>query len=418
MTQADTPELTERATERPLLLWINHYAGTPAEATGTRHFELGQLLCQRGWAVKILASDYHHHVRRFTRRVDASNRRAITERYGDLEISWLWSAPYQQNDWHRAWNWITFGQSVSRYSIGKRPAMVVGSSPHLLAAFSASRLASRWDVPFVFEVRDLWPESIIAGGGKRGPAYYVMDAIARYLYRRADRIIVLAEGTRRYLTQRFGVADERIVFAPNGVDLDVFGPVPTRNNHTHLTVMYAGAHGPANGLMTVIEAAERLRNRREVRFVLVGDGPMKPALREAAERRGLANVEFNDPVPKHEVADRLADADVGLMVLRKADLFSFGVSPNKLFDYFASGLPVVCNVPGEVSEIIRNAEAGEQACDSSAEALAAAIDRIAHRAPEERWAMGEAGRRWVARERDRTILAARLDASLRSLLPR
>ena len=408
--------MSESLPAQPELVWINHYAGTPVDAAGTRHFELGRLLSARGWHVTLLASDYHHHSRRYTRRLTERQRDSILERHEDLEVAWLWSAPYQRNDWHRVWNWITFGKSAFQYPLSRRPSLVIGSSPHLFAALAGARIASHWGVPFVFEVRDLWPESIVAGGGQRGPGFYGLALLARYLYRRADRIIVLAEGSRDYLVKRFKVPCERILFMPNGVDLNMFGSTPARRHGSGLKVVYAGAHGPANGLMTVLDAADQLRHRPEIRFILVGDGPIKPALQEEAQRRGIQNVEFRDPVPKHAVPELLAEADIGLMVLRKAELFSFGVSPNKLFDYFAAGLPVVCNVPGEISGIVSGAGAGILAKDSSGPALAAAVEEMANLDPGQRSRMSEAGRQWVERERDRAALAGRLDVALRSLI--
>ena len=180
--------------------------------------------------------------------------------------------------------------------------------------------------------------------------------------------------------------------------------------------MYAGAHGPANGLDVVLEAAALLRDEPRVRFLLVGDGPSKPALVASAAAAGLGNVEFRDPVAKREIPRLFADADAGLMVLRDTPLFAFGVSPNKLFDYLGASLPVVCNVPGEVAGMLADAGAGEQAADGSAAALADAVRRMLAHPPERRAEMGRAGRAWVTREHDRPVLAQRLDALLSSLL--
>jgi glycosyltransferase involved in cell wall biosynthesis len=242
----------------------------------------------------------------------------------------------------------------------------------------------------------------------------VLDVIAKYLYSRADRIIVLARGVGSYLVEH-GTAAEKIIYIPNGVDPASYTDLGTTNGQ-RFTAIYAGAHGPANGLSTVIEAADLLRHRADIHVLLVGDGPSKPELREDARRRGLTNVEFLDPVPKHEMPALLARSSAGLMVLRDAPLFAFGVSPNKLFDYFGAQLPVVCNVPGEVAAMVSAADAGEQAADSSAAALAAAIERLANTPRERRTEMGAAGRRWVNEEHNRTRLAARLDAALRPLL--
>ena len=280
-------------------------------------------------------------------------------------------------------------------------------------------MARRQRTPFVFEVRDLWPESLVAAGAQDGLAYRYLEHVANGLYRAADRVLVLTRGVGRYLVER-GVPESKIVCVPNGVDVDAVRPRgdngQKRGAAEQFTLIYAGAHGPANGLETVLEAAHLLRDERAVRFALVGDGPAKAALRAQAAQRSLDNVTFYDPVSKPELVTLLDGADAGLMVLREAPLFSFGVSPNKLFDYLAAALPVVCNVPGEVAQMLEESAAGVQAADASGPALAASIRKVLALPPQERRRMGAAGRDWVAREHSRSVLGSRLDAFLRELL--
>jgi len=401
----------------PRLLWVNHFAIPPGEGGGTRHFELGRELARRGWEVTVASSDLNLHSRRYTRRAGPGDRSALEETIDGVRFLWLWAAPYQRNDWRRAANWLSFSRSLLRW--GRRaPAfdVVIGSSPHLFAALAAQRLAARRHVPFVMEVRDLWPESLAAAGRAGGPGYRALGALARYLYARAARIVVLARGSGEYLAGR-GIDRARLALVPNGVDVEAFGAGPERPPRDGVTAVYAGAHGPMNGLDTVLDAAALLRDEPRVRFLLVGDGPSKPALVAAARARGLANVEFRDPVPKRGMPALLAGADAGLMVLREAPLFSFGVSPNKLFDYLGAALPVVCNVPGEVAAMLEESGAGEQAADASAAALAQALRRMLARGADERKHMGERGREWVTREHRREVLAERLDGVLRAVLP-
>jgi glycosyltransferase involved in cell wall biosynthesis len=249
-----------------------------------------------------------------------------------------------------------------------------------------------------------------------GPGYWLLWALARSLYRSADHVIVLARGVADYLRD-LGVDPSRITVVPNGVDVSAYDgtrPVP----RDRLRLVYAGAHGPANGLDVVLEAAHLLRDEPRVSFLLVGDGPAKESLRARARELGLERVELRDSVPKTRMPEILADCDAGLMVLKELPLFSFGVSPNKIFDYWGAALPVVCNVPGEVAGWVRDAAGGVQAADGSAAALADAIRRLLALPPDERRCLGDAGRAWVAREHDRPVLAARLDAALRALLPR
>ena len=403
-------------TRRPSLAWVNHFAVTPADGGGTRHFEIGRELVRRGWSVTVAASDFNLQSRRYTRRAGAHSREVICEQVDGVDFRWFWAAPYWNNDWRRAWNWLSFSRSLLRWEPkGDRPDVVIGSSPHLFAALASERLARHWRVPFVLEVRDLWPESMVAVGRRKGPAYYVLAWIARYLYARAERIICLARGTQTYLAG-MGIDRAKLVYVPNGVDPDAFAPVE-RPGREVFTVVYAGAHGPANGLDVVLDAAELVRSDERIRFLFVGDGPAKHDLMTAARARGLSNVEFRGPVPKARMNEVFAEADAGLMVLRDAPLFSFGVSPNKLFDYFAAGLPVVCNVPGEVATMVEAARGGVQAEPGSAQSLVDAILRLASYSPEARAEMGRNARAWVAREHSRTVLADRLDAMLRELIP-
>lgn len=398
------------------LLWINHFAVPPGEGGGTRHYEMGRELVGRGWDVTLAASDFHLQARRYTRRDGAEDRRVIAEDVDGVAFRYLWSAPYEKNDWRRAWNWLSFARALRQWTPDRgRPDVVIGSSPHLFAAWGGLRLAKRWGVPFVFEVRDLWPESMVAAGGSKGAVYTGFKWIANHLYHQADRIVCLARGTRTYLRDELGVPEEKLVFVPNGVDPGAFARVERPARPT-MTLVYAGAHGPANGLDAVLGAADKLRDRDDIRFQLVGDGPAKAGLQQQAERMRLDNVVFLDPVPKAEIPEVFARADAGLMVLRDTPLFAFGVSPNKLFDYMGASLPVVCNVPGEVETMVREAGAGEQAENSTPGALADAVERLAERSAEERAAMGRDGRAWVSREHGRTILAERLDGVLRELV--
>lgn len=405
------------------LLWVNQFALLPEDGGGTRHFELGRELVNRGWRVTILASDLHLHTREYTRRIGQADRETKHVTQEGVDIRWLWAAQYERNNWKRAWNWMSFYRSVKRESRSFKhpPSVIIGSSPQLFAAVAARSLARKVGSAFVFEVRDLWPESLLAAGGKRGLAYRVLDRVATGLYRDADRIVVLAQGTRDYLVRR-GVPAKKIVYIPNGVDVTAMRPAMSAAGDRQtaaggpFTLIYAGAHGPANGLDRLLDAAEILGPAANIRFLLVGDGPVKAILRDDARRRGLTHVEFRDSVSKFELANVLGGADAGLMVLRDAPLFSFAVSPNKLFDYLSAALPVVCNVPGEVAQMLENADAGIQTADSSGRALAEAIRTLVAMPAGDRERMRRSGRAWVKREHSREVLGEQLDEFLRGLV--
>ncbi len=397
------------------ILWVNQFAALPEDGGGTRHFELGRELVRRGWPVSVMASDFHLHRRVYTRRPGTADRSPVPEVVDGVEFQWLWAAAYSGNDWRRLMNWWTFSRSALRAGrTGPRPDVVIGSSPQLLAARAARQVAQAWGCPFVFEVRDLWPESLVAAGGTQGMAYRVLDHIANDLYRTADLILVLTDGVADYLRKK-GVK-QPIACVPNGADVQQPRRSPrAADDQRPLTLVYAGALGAANGLENVLEAAATFGPGGGVRFVFVGDGPERGRLEADARRRGLSHVSFLGPLPKSQLSEIFADADAGLMVLRDSPLFSFAVSPNKLFDYLAAGLPVVNNVSGEVAQMLLEAGAGVQTEDGSAAGLVAAITRFQGTDTLTRLRMHTDGRRWVEQTHSRVVLSQRLIEALEAL---
>ena len=227
-------------------------------------------------------------------------------------------------------------------------------------------------------------------------------------------MIVLSEGVGDYLAAR-GIDRERIIFAPNGTSVADFVR-PRDTSRGSLRLLYAGAHGPANGLDVILDAAKLLDDVPRVRFTLVGDGPDKARLQRIAAERRLVNVEFLTSISKEAIPTLMADCDVGLMVLRDVPLFRFGVSPNKLFDYWGSGLPVLNNVQGEVAGLVSAAGGGMTTDGGTAAALAAGVRDMLALDPNERVAMGRRGQSWIEAHRDRRIVAGPLDSALRDVL--
>ncbi|WP_375291547.1 glycosyltransferase family 4 protein [Qipengyuania sp.] len=269
--------------------------------------------------------------------------------------------------------------------------------------------------PFVFEVRDLWPELPRAMGVIRNPfILWAMGVLEWASYRSAHRLIGLSPGIVDGIAHR-GVAQARIAMVPNGCDLDIFSSnsvpwQPEEVRDDDLMAVFAGAHGLANGLDAVIDVAAVLhrRGREDIRIVLIGSGMRKPALIERVKREGLSNVIFLDPVRKTELVGLLKRADVGLQVLADVPAFYYGTSPNKFFDYIAVGLPVLNNYPGWLADMICGAGCGiavpPRDPDAFAEALVVlADDRTSTRAmslraralAEERFARDMLADRWA-----------------------
>lgn len=405
------------------IVWVNQFAIPPSHPGGTRHYDLALTLKDLGWDVEIVASDLSLTTRTYWHRSSRYDPRVARDVVDGVAFTYVWAGSYKRNDWRRMLSMILFGASVAvllAFRRSERRTVFIGSSPHLFAAFGTWLAAVVRRRVFVLEVRDLWPESYaeVSGGGENSIPYRLMRRMADVLYRRADAIIVLAEGNRDRIISR-GADPSKISYIPNGVNFQEFaeptGKVPSSERPVRF--IYTGAHGPANGLDVVVQACAVLQRdgAGDIEVVFVGDGPAKDELASMARRLGLRNLELRDAVPKSEMPEVLASSDIGLMVLAQVELFSYGVSPNKLFDYLAANLPVLTNVPGLVADIVRSADAG-CACDAgNPEALAAAMRTMAEeiRADPARFRNGRA---YVQRHFDRQLLAGQVDALVRGVL--
>ena len=398
-------------------LWlVNHYAVLPRQSGGTRHYTLARELVRRGHRVTIIASSFDHTTRQEIHVSEGKTSRL--EVVDGVRFLWLRTPPYKKNSPKRLWNMMVFAHKVFGLragDLGEPPDVVLGSSPHLFAAWAAERLARRHRVPFVLEVRDLWPQSLVdLGSFSEGhPFIRWLEYIERDLYRRASRIVTLLPGASEHIVQKGGRSD-CITWIPNGIDADSLPPPKPPAPKDAFELMYAGAHGLANGLQVILEAAEKLRDYR-VRFRLVGDGPDKPRLMAIAKGKELTNVVFQSPVPKSRIPVLFQEADAFLMVLRPSPVFRWGVSPNKLFDYMAAGRPIIFSVDTPLNPVAA-AEAGITVPAGDADALAKAIIRLLSMSPEERWKMGLKARKYVEQNHNLSRLADKLESVLEDAL--
>ena len=394
-------------------IWIvNHYAVPPKQAGGTRHYEMAKELVRRGHDVTIVASSFDHTMRRELHLQRGEHHKL--EDVGGVPFLWLRTPPYLGNTAARVRNMLAFGLQVWRRLTHEvvEPDVILGSSPHLFAALAAERLAARYAIPFVFEVRDLWPQTLIDLGHfpRHHPFVVLLDRIERYLYRRAGRIVTLLPRAADHIREK-GTDPSKVTWIPNGIDLDLVPTPPPPRRRKMITVMYAGAHGLANDLNLVLDAANMLQQdgwADRVHFRMVGDGPEKSGLIRRAQGLGLVNIDFEAAVPKENVYKRLAEADAFVMVLQNSSLFRWGISPNKLFDYLASARPVIFCVNTSFNPI-EETRAGITVVSQDASNLVMAIRKLTEISPEERWHMGLRGRRYVEANHSMSNLASRLE---------
>lgn len=395
------------------ILYVSQYFPPEMGAPAARVHELSRAWVRRGHAVTVLTGFAHHP----TGVKAPSDRGVLTrrERVDDIDVvrTYVHAAP-NRGTLRRMISYASFMASaatVGRLRV-RRPDVVVATSPQLLCAAAGYALARTLGAPFVFEVRDLWPESILAVEAMRDNLLVgALKGLARFLYAHCDQIVTVGAGYRRGIAERYAVPESSMEVVRNGIDTTLFVPGPRDNEvrraygwNDRFVCLYAGTLGMAHGLQTVLEAARQLKHARpDVLFAFVGAGAEKEALQQTAAAWGLANVQFIDQQPKARVPLFYAACDLGLVTLRDTPLFQ-EVLPSKMFEYLGMERPILTNVGGEARAVIEAASGGVYVPAGNAAALAEAIERLACQ-PDKLAAMGRAGRQYVLTHFDRSRLA-------------
>ena len=332
-----------------------------------------------------------------------------------IEVIRTWVLPQpNRSAWERISNYTSFFiTSVLAGLRAGKPDVVIGSSPQLLTGLAAFIVARLKRVPFVLEIRDLWPESIAAAGPTDNSVLLrILTWLARLLYKKADRIIVVTEPFKEYLIHTSSVDKAKIDVIPNGVDLTRLDP-ETRDGESvrreyglegKFIVSYIGGIGAAHGLKTVLEAAARLQEDSETVFLLVGDGAEREKLEKASKQRKLKNVVFTGKQPRGKIPGFLRASDVSLVLLRKKEVFKT-VIPTKMLEGMGMAKPVILGVEGEATRIVEDAGAGLPITPENPAELVKAISKL-KADPTLRANLGERGRKYVERFYDRDKLAA------------
>lgn len=400
-------------------LWIlNHYAQIPGGAGGSRHYSLARHLVRHGWEATVIAASTEHESGG-QRREDVV--KCAAEECDGFRFVWVRAPDYQGNGLGRVRNMLSYTRRVLDPSTTRglaKPDAVIGSSVHPLAAWAGARLAKRHGVPFLFEVRDLWPQTLIDMGSisPNGFAARALRKLELSLYEQADRVLVLLPHADRYIVP-LGIPAEKIVWLPNGVELEGYPePDPPAIGST-FNLMYFGAHGQANGLDNILRAMGIVQARADMQHVhlrMIGDGPLKTRLQGVADELGLRNVSFEDAVPKSAIPKLASEADAFLFNLIDAPVFRFGISSNKLFDYMAAGRPIVFGCDSS-NNPVEEAGAGISVPPADPQALSNAVCDLVNSPPERRETMGAAGRAYVVSNHSFSSLAGKLAEVLEGL---
>jgi glycosyltransferase involved in cell wall biosynthesis len=376
--ERNTSQVTGDPPARRVLV-INQFALPRDQGGGTRHIDLfGRV---PGWTARIIAADTNHYTQETF---------ATSDRHFSLVRLPRWGRSSRA----RVANWILFTAGAFARSLRLRPYdVVVASTPHLLAPLAGLAAARLARVPFVLEVRDLWPESLVSAGTLRsGSAVHrLLMRLESALVTGASHLIVVTPGWEEHFVS-LGADPGALSVIANGADLDAFNVTADRDRlrRKHgisgFTAIFAGAHGPKDGIELILDAA---LDCPDTNFLLIGDGPIKERAIQLAAERHLANVTFRPPVRKAALPELLAACDLGVHSVTPLPVFQRGMSPNKLLDYMAAGLPVVSNAGEAIRGIVRDGECGSVG-DSTQ--LADCIREVRAASPEQRREWGRAAR--------------------------
>lgn len=399
------------------VLYFHQHFSTPHGSTGTRSYEMARRLIERGHQVTMVCGSLDAAATGLSGPYVDGMRRGMVDGIDVIELHLAYSN--RDGLLKRTGTFLRFAWRSIRLARQEDHDLLFASSTPLTAGIPGIVMRCFRRTPFVFEVRDLWPELPVAMGVIRNPLVIWGMAVLEWAsYRMASACIGLSPGIVKGIA-RHGMTPERIAMIPNGCDLDTFRPM-TRSIDTtanrEFRAVFMGTHGQANGLGAALAAARELksRGRLDIKLVFIGDGKLKPQLVEVARQHDLTNCEFLAPLPKEQLGSFLDGMDAGMMLLANVPAFYYGTSPNKFFDYISAGLPVINNYPGWLADLIRANQCGLAFEPDDPVAFADALVYLADH-PEDRLAMGQRGRRLAEQEFARDKLAARFVDVLESI---
>ncbi len=407
------------------ILVVHQYYLMPGQFGGSRFNEMSRLWSERGHQVTVIAGTVDHGTGKKPERYQG--RWVVTERDGPVTVLRCYvPESYGKSYAGRMWAFFGFTLSASHAAFwAERPDVVIGTSPPLVAVIPAW-IGARWRLrraPWIFEMRDLWPESAVTTGviGANSPLTKILYALEKWGCRRAQKINVLTPAFEEDLVRRGLAPRGKIAFVPNGADIENFTPGPRENAARRefgwgerFVAMYAGAHSRANAVGQLIDAAEALRGRSDILIACVGDGPERVKLEADAKARGLSNIAFYGAQSKERMPEIVNACDLGMAVLQNNPTFRT-VYPNKVFDYMSCARPVLLAIDGVARDLVCvQASAGVFAEPENGAAIAEGIQALA--GDREKCArLGASGREWVLAHASRESLADRYLEIMRKL---
>ena len=411
------------------ILYVSQYFPPEMGAPAGRAAELSRLWAEDGHEVTVLTGFPNHPTGIVPPEYRRKFRRLVThDAYHGVKVVRTWLLPFpNRKAYERMLNYSSFCISAAVTGVFmNRPDVVIATSPQLLVGLSGWWLARCNGVPFVFEVRDLWPESLAAVGmgSHRSALHCSLSKIAGFLYRSCDRLVVVTPAFKEYLIEHWRVPAEKIFVVENGVETNVFSRLTPNaairrelGAEDKFVVSYIGTIGAAHGLETLLEAASRLQQRApSVLFLLVGEGSEKTRITSLARSRGLCNLRFVDQQPRERVPAYIRASDACLVLLRNSELFKT-VLPTKMLEFMSCARPVILGVDGHARKVLEEANAGIFITPENPAELADAVLRLATD-PALRESLGRNGRQHILHHFSRQDTAKQYLDVLQDLLAR
>ena len=410
------------------ILYVSQYFPPEMGAPAARAAELSRHWARMGHDVTVLTGFPNHP----TGIVPLEWRSRLNHlRYSELvdgvqvKRTWLWALPNRKAH-ERIRNYTSFALSAALTGLTlPKQDVVIATSPQLLCALAGWWIAWSMRRPFVFEVRDLWPESLAAVGASRegGVLHRTLGSIAGFLYRRADRIVVVTPAFKDHLIEHWQVPADKISIVENGVETDSFRPDPAAAEirkqlglEDRFLICYIGTMGMAHGLETLVTAAAEMQTTMpNATFLLIGEGAEKQHIVNLASAHHLSNIQFLGQQPRERIPAYISAADVCLVMLRKTELFKT-VIPTKLLEYMACARPAIVAIDGQSRQIVEEARAGVYVPPEDSQALVRAIGEL-ERERDKRNEMGRNGREYIVERLSREKTAREYVEVLEGLCP-
>ncbi len=412
--------MKESIKDRNILI-LNHYATRPNDPGGSRHYALARGLIKDGWKVTICASTFDHFLKK-QRFKDVGLYH--NEEINKVSYQWIKTISYKNNSIFRIMGMLQFSIQSFLRNFNKKKFnydFIIGSSVHPFTVFSAFLLSKRHGVNFAFEIRDLWPETLIQIGSLSRNSFVCnfLFKLEKFLSEKAALIIGVLPNIDEYLIEK-SIDFKKFIWVPNGVMLDYFPLNPYPYNNKKFTVTYFGSVGNANGLDTIVDSMQYLKEQdlcSEICLRIIGSGPLLSKIKkQASELISNEIIVFDEPVPKNLISEACRDTNAFILhFLDRPILYKYGVSPNKIFDYMACCRPIIiaASIP---NNYVSDADCGVVCKPEDPKKIAEVIYKLSKESSNDLEDMSLRGREFVGAHFSMDVLAKKLGKSIERLI--